>query len=90
MSPKTDFTMEIPYFDYWDSRGVNRFSLGPTVWELPYGHENTVIRKKQSLKVETRVLYQIDHAEFTGDIRFGVNHMVWVSPYGRRTLVFHK
>ena len=46
MSPKTDFTMEIPYFDYWDSRGVNRFSLGPTVWELPYGHENTVIRKK--------------------------------------------
>ena len=43
MSPKTDFTMKIPYFDYWDSNGLNHFPLGSTVWELPSGHENTVI-----------------------------------------------
>ena len=43
MSPKTDFTMKIPYLDYCDSNGVNYFPLGPTVWELPSGHENTVI-----------------------------------------------
>ena len=42
MSPKTDFTMKMPYSDYWDSRGVNHFPLGPTVWKLPSGHENTV------------------------------------------------
>ena len=43
MSPKTDFTMKIPYLDYCDSNGVNYFPLGPTVWELQSGHENTVI-----------------------------------------------
>ena len=43
MSPKTDVTMKIPYLDYCDSNGVNHFPLGLTVWELPSGHENTVI-----------------------------------------------
>ena len=41
MSPKTDFTMKMPYSDYWDSRSVNHFPLGPTVWKLPSGLENT-------------------------------------------------
>ena len=42
MLPKTDFTVKIVYFDYWGSRGVNRFPLGPTVWKLPSGHKNTI------------------------------------------------
>ena len=42
MSPKTDFTMKIPYLDYCDSRGVIHFLVGPTVQKLPSGHENTV------------------------------------------------
>ena len=56
MSPKTDFTMKMPYSDYWDSRKVNHFPLGPTVWKLPSGLENTVHFQKQPLRAETRIL----------------------------------
>ena len=56
ISPKTDFTMNIAYFDYCDSRGVIHFLVGPTVQKLPSGHENTVIVKKLSFYAETRTL----------------------------------